>query len=143
LSFLDSLPNNWIYILAVGIPTTLAASTYYFNSGGAINKTNNTHMDTLNEVKKQIKKVDKTIKPFDTVKSDSITIFEAGLERADQRQTLLEVNLDFQCRALRPNQIEIDKIKEELRLVKNIIPTLEEERTFFIQTQFDLKVKEM
>ena len=143
MSFLESLPNNWIYILAVGISTTLAASTYYFNSNEAINKTNNAHMDTLDEAKKQIKKVDKTIKPFDTVKSDSITIFEARLEQADQRQTLLEVNLGYQCRALRPNQIEIDKIKEELRLVKNIIPTLEEKRIFFIQTQFDLKVKEM
>jgi hypothetical protein len=140
---LDSLSNNWIYILAVGIPTTLAASTYYFNSNEAINKTKNAHINTLDEAKKQIKKVDKTIKPFDTVKSDSITIFEARLERADQRQTLLEVNLDYQCRALRPNQIEIDKIKEELRLVKNIIPTLKEEKTFFIQTRFDLKVKEM
>ena len=140
---LDSLPNNWIYILAVGISTTLAASTYYFNSNEAINKTNNAHMDILDEAKKQIKKVDKTIKPFDTVKSDSITIFEARLEQADQRQTLLEVNLGYQCRALRPNQIEIDKIKEELRLVKNIIPTLKEEKTFFIQTRFDLKVKEM
>ena len=143
MSFLESLPNNWIYILAVGISTTLAASTYYFNSNEAINKTNNAHMDTLDEAKKQIKKVDKTIKPFDTVKSDSITIFEARLEQADQRQTLLEVNLNYQCRALRPNQIEIDKIKGELRLVENIIPTLEEKRIFFIQTQFDLKVKEM
>ena len=143
MSFLESLPNNWIYILVVGISTTLAASTYYFNSGGAINKTKNTHMDTLNEATKQIKEVGKTIKTFDTVKSDSITNFESRLERADQRQTFLEFKLDLQCEALKPNQIEIDKIKEELRLVKNIIPTLKEEKTFFIQTRFDLKVKEM